>query len=310
MSKVIERYNDRELPKLAKSTRDTITSMLKVHFEPRWNNTVAENVFADDVEDWLEKPSGADGKLLSDASCTRARNLMKILLDRAMVWRFLTVGTNPMTLVRTKSPSKRMKARHTVSIEQVNRLIAALPHPADLMVLIAASLGLRVEEIIPLEWSDFDLERRTVVISRAYTHGELKDTKTDASGAALPVEGALYEALVTYKESRTEEQITAGLLFPSAVNGSYMSGSTLLNRKIQPVAKELCLPNIGWHSIRHSYRNWQQAGGVKVADMKELMRHSQISTAMDLYGDSQVEELRPHVAAVGNQLRYKGGTMH
>jgi len=38
------------------------------------------------------------------------------------------------------------------SCDQVNSLIWHLPQPYSLTVLIAASLGLRVEEIIPLQW--------------------------------------------------------------------------------------------------------------------------------------------------------------
>jgi hypothetical protein len=56
------------------------------------------------------------------------------------------------------------------------------------MVLIAACLGLRVSEIMNLQWGDFDWENFSVMVRRSVVHGRVGDTKTEASFRPLPVD--------------------------------------------------------------------------------------------------------------------------
>src|ERR1035437_3070535 len=46
-----------------------------------------------------------------------------------------------------------------------------LSRPYDVMVGVIASLGLRAEEMVALQWTDFDFEKKKeLFIKRAYTH--------------------------------------------------------------------------------------------------------------------------------------------
>lgn len=298
MAQLIEKYQLKYLSEMAKSTRDTDGSMLRVHIEPRWSDTLVADVRAEAVEDWIKTLKGETGKPLSSASKARARKIMKLLIDRAMFWEMIPHRENPIKLVKVKGATKRQKPIVIATIPQVNQLIAALPQPYSLMVLVTASLGLRVEEVIPLQWEDFDFAARTVTISRAYTHSELKETKTEASNAHLPVEGTLLDVLTSMKDGKT------GWMFPSPVTGRCMSADTILSKKIKPVLLQLGLPKIGWHSIRHSYKSWIGGSTATPSQQKDMMRHADISTTMDIYGGTPVDEMRPFVAAIGSKLTF------
>ncbi|WP_263377464.1 tyrosine-type recombinase/integrase [Granulicella paludicola] len=200
-----------------------------------------------------------------------------------------------MKLIRVKGVTKREKPIVLVTISQVNKLVAALPQPYSLMVLVAASLGLRVEEVLPLKWEDFDFKGRTLTITRAYTHGELKEVKTSASGAILPIEGAVVTALLAHQTTSTSEWC-----FPSPKTGTPMRGDTILHKHIKPTALLLGLPKIGWHSLRHSYKSWQGSTTATPAQLKDMMRHADIKTTMDIYGGTPVNDMRPFVAAIGS----------
>ncbi len=284
MGQLITKYIAEYLSELAKSTRDTDGSMLRVHFEPHWSDTLIADVHPDDVQKWIKTLTGADGKPLSAASKGRARRLMKQLIDRAMFWRFIPVGENPMKLVQVRGSSKRQKSIVIITIEQVNQLIEALPMPYSLMVLVSASLGLRVEEVIPLQWEDFDFAAKTVTIKRAYTHSELKEPKTDASWSTLPLEGTLLDVL---KANRPEDGLW---VFPSPVTGGCMSADTILQKKIKPAVTELGLPHIGWHTFRHSYKSWQGKSKATPSELKDMMRHADIMSAGAKLGHSAPRE--------------------
>ena len=123
MGAVIDRYRAEYLPTLAKSTRNTDGSMLKVHIEPRWGSVGIPNVSPMAVDAWLKSLA------ISSSSKGRARRLLKQLIDKAMFWELIPRSLNPMTLVRVKGVSKRVKKVVLLSPEQVVALIAALEEP-------------------------------------------------------------------------------------------------------------------------------------------------------------------------------------
>ena len=49
---------------------------------------------------------------------------------------------------------------------------------------------------------------------------------------------------------------------------------------------------IGWHTFRHSYRSWLDEAGTPVTVQKELMRHSDIQTTLNVYGQPMAETKR------------------
>jgi integrase len=48
---------------------------------------------------------------------------------------------------------------------------------------------------------------------------------------------------------------------------------------------------LGTHSLRHSYRSWLDAVGTAIAVQQKLMRHSDICTTLNVYGDVVTDEM-------------------
>jgi integrase len=55
---------------------------------------------------------------------------------------------------------------------------------------------------------------------------------------------------------------------------------------------------IGWHTFRHTYRSWLDDTGAPMGVQQKLMRHAQISTTMNVYGNALMEAKRDANAAV------------
>ena len=43
---------------------------------------------------------------------------------------------------------------------------------------------------------------------------------------------------------------------------------------------------VGWHTFRHTYRSWLDGTGAPVGVQQKLMRHAQVSTTMNVYGNA------------------------
>jgi integrase len=91
-------------------------------------------------------------------------------------------------------------------------------------------------------------------------------------------------------------------VFAGHKTGSPYSDATILNKYLKPAALVLGIQGLGWHTLRHSYKSWMAAAKISPAQMKDLMRHSDIETTMNVYGRTLTPELRAANAAVAEQL--------
>ena len=58
----------------------------------------------------------------------------------------------------------------------------------------------------------------------------------------------------------------------------------ILRDYIRPAAAKAGLGNVGWHTFRHSYRAWLKRFAAPAEIQKELMRHSNLKTTLEIYG--------------------------
>ena len=97
-----------------------------------------------------------------------------------MLWEYIPVERNPMSLVRVAGAGKRTKEPVILSMDEFRKLLAEVTEePYRTMVLLAACLGLRISEILGLRWGDFDWLRSEVSIQRGVVEGYTDDTKTE-----------------------------------------------------------------------------------------------------------------------------------
>jgi integrase len=76
----------------------------------------------------------------------------------------------------------------------------SLGEPYNTMVMVAACLGLRVSEIIGLQWGDFNWENMTALIQRAVVQCRVGETKTETSSRPLPIDPDLAARLHELRE--------------------------------------------------------------------------------------------------------------
>lgn len=117
----------------------------------------------------------------------------------------------------------------------------------------------------------------------------------------------------------------AGWVFPSHVNGQPYHASPIQQDYIRPAGCSLVrcpkcgaapaaschdaagktvghhderwaaagsLGRVGWHTFRHTYRSWLDAAGAPMGVQQKLMRHAQISTTMNIYGNAMMASKR------------------
>jgi integrase len=78
--------------------------------------------------------------------------------------------------------------------------------------------------------------------------------------------------------------------WPNSVNRRYLRAA---GEKLGFVGSGLG-QRIGWHTLRHTYRAWLDDVGTPIGVMKDLMRHSDIRTTMNVYGGALDDTMREY----------------
>lgn len=200
----LEEWWEREAHGWARSTRLTRAAVLDKWITPWIGDVPLRDLGEDRVDRWRGEIRRAG---CSAGQANMALGILSTALSSAR--RARKVPANPCQGMR-RLPVDVSRPRALSPLE-VERIRAAMADPRDAaLVSVMAYAGLRPEEALPLRWSDVG---RTLVISRTWTHGELRERTKTGRIRAVEIVAPLAEDL---EAVRPKVHGPDDLLFPSA----------------------------------------------------------------------------------------------
>ena len=124
------------------------------------------------------------------------------------------------------------------------------------------------------------------------------------SRKSLAIADELLERLKLWRQT-TEFSKDRDWIFASPTKiGRLPYSYTGVWRELDRAGEAAGLGHMGTHTFRHSYRMWIDAIGTPIGVQQKLMRHSDIRTTMNIYGDATTEDMREaHTKIVGLALQ-------
>jgi len=260
------------------STAHGYRSYLKKHVRPKWEAMPIANVKALEISDWLKSLP------LSPKTRGHVGALMHLLFERAMLWELMDVQRNPMELVKLKGTSKRLKKPQILTPEEFQELVSKIREPYRAMVIVAMCTGMRVSEVLALRWEHIDFEAGAMLIQQGVVNGRIGKVKTEASNDYIPLDPEFAQVLLDLKETKT-----SGLVFPSHVTGGCYYAGMIQQQILKPAGEKIGQHCIGWHVFRHTYRSLLDETGAPIGVQQKLMRHSNVATTMNVYGNATLK---------------------
>jgi len=297
MRSLIERYKKEELPQRY-ATRAAYQSILRRWIKSKWGNVRLDQIEPLEVEQWLRPLD------LAPKTKSNIRNLMHLLFKCAQRWKL--VEQNPIRLVRQSS--RRLSTPRKLTPEEFQRLLNELREPFRTMVVLAGCLGLRVGEILGLQWQDLDLVKGRLHIQRDVYQYRVDEVKTPTSLAPLPLAPELVEILLRL---RSEASFTGSTDFVFASDqrtskhpnaGGPRGDSQILSCHLKPAAQRAGIGKIGWHTFRHTNATVLDQVGVRMKVAQELLRHADIQTTMNIYTSAMEQDKQKAADLVAQRL--------
>lgn len=200
--------------------------------------------------------------------------------------------------------NKTRKAR-SLMVTQFHSLLKELHEPFDTLALVSVCLGLRISEVLALKWSDEDWLGEQIHIRLGIVEKVVGDVKTEGSARSFPLTNELLERLKAWKQ-RSDFFGADDWIFASPIKlGRLPYSYTGVWRESVRAAEAAKIGHLGTHAFRHTYRSWLDAVGTPIAVQQKMMRHSDIRTTMNIYGDVVTDEMTTAGAKVA-QIAFRG----
>ena len=235
-------------------------------------------------------------------TANRSRETLNMFFKDAVLDNVLTV--NP---VDSSKQYLRGKTNITILKKKEIKILLELSQNDNwyLETLLALFCGLRKGEIMVLKFSDFNLEKQTVKISRQLASEYImekedykiksrklveRDPKTDNSFRTLRIPKIVVEEIMKRKELINQNK---ELFKEDYIDNDYIScqmngmphATTSLNSYLKKICIKNGIPEITVHGLRHIYATILIEQGVALPKISALLGHNSIHTTFDIYCD-------------------------
>lgn len=212
--------------------------------------------------------------------------------------------------------SVKEKVKH-FSNDQLKRLLATLELlPGTYRNFICSSFikfllatGLRIGEAQALEWSDIDLEKGTVSITKNYQPNikGVTTPKTKASIRTLSIDKKTVLMLRVLKGAQYRECIEQGCEFNNFIfstpTTNYIARSSL-QLFLDRVLEMSGLPHFTFHAFRHTHASLLLNAGITYKELQYRLGHSTITMTLDTYSHLSSEKEKEAVSLYEKAINF------
>ena len=214
-------------------------------------------------------------------------------------------GINPCSLLTTDDRPARRERRKAYewSDDEIDALLDASEQLArqpesrfDYSPLLRTAVytGLRLGELLGLQWSNIDLDEGVLNVRQQFTRtGELAEPKTPKAIRRVPLAPDMVKFLRAHK-LRSKFSQDDDFVFASRTGGA------LSHRNVQRRGFDLARDlveidrSVTFHHLRHAFASYAAHRGVPVTVLSEVMGHTHVGVTqrvyLHLYGRAQAED--------------------
>lgn len=170
-------------------------------------------------------------------------------------------------------------------------------------IILCLYTGLRIGELLALEWTDIDFNKKTIKINKACFDGKdnygnfgriTSTPKTFSSSRVIPIPNRLLPYLKETKRNCSSRYvINKGEKIISV--RSYQKAFASLLRKLE-------IKHKGFHSLRHTFATRALECGMDIKTLSEILGHKSPTMTLSRYAHSLTEHKIDMMNKLGNLL--------
>lgn len=263
------------------------------HILPELGDTQIDDLGRRQISEFLTAHQ-ADGNLRGEALSATSTNLMLTVLNAAFTYAcdMELLSANPCDRVRrVPGPPSRVEAFTREEQRRLEEAIAVSEDRRLFGIRLCLYTGLRIGELLGLEWQDVDMEKGILHIQKTVYREKNADgewqlfvdrPKTAASERMVPLPGYLAEDLRIYRIGTRSEFVIEN---KKAERMSIRSYQYLFER----LTEKAGVRKLNFHALRHTFATRALECGMDIKTLSELMGHKNATITLNRYAHSMMD---------------------
>lgn len=170
-------------------------------------------------------------------------------------------------------------------------------------ILLCLYSGLRVGEILALEWTDIDFVKSELTVNKTCHDGKDKDgkfcrvtdtPKTESSRRVIPISKQLLPHLREVKKKSSSKYVVS--------NGEKIISVRSYQKTFTSLLKRLGIQHKGFHSLRHTFATRALECGMDIKTLSEILGHKNPTITLNRYVHSLMEHKKEMMNKLGKLL--------
>ena len=201
-------------------------------------------------------------------------------------------------LKRPKLKEKPVECFTRAEQKQIERFVLNGSKDKLYGILLCLYSGLRIGELIALQWSDIDFSKGILTVSKSCYDGKdgliIDEPKTVSSCRTIPLPKQLFPILRRIRKKSDSLFVVSNHGKPVSVR-SYQRSFELLLKKLK-------IAHRGFHSLRHTFATRALECGMDVKTLSEILGHKNPTVTLNRYAHSLIEHKTLMMNRLGNLL--------
>jgi len=236
-------------------------TILSTHLIPLLGDRTLNAIGNEDVQELKHRLKHKAPKTVNNVL-----SVLNVVLKSAVEWAL--IERVPCTIRLLKTPKTSAQYHDFETYERLVEAAQRLDDRTALIVLLGGEAGLRCGEIMALEWSDVDLNKRQLTVERSDWKGYVNSTK-GGRVRYVPMTVRLAHALRTHRHLRGRRVLCQD------------DGTPMTQKIVQDhVRRAAQLANVqpGVHILRHTFCSHLAMRGAPARAIQNLAGHQDLST--------------------------------
>ncbi|MEQ8636928.1 tyrosine-type recombinase/integrase [Gimesia maris] len=272
--------------------------LIDKHINPYIGNIRLDKLTAHEIEVWLQALKD-DG--VGTSTIQMSFRCLKSYLNRA-VKKQKKIKENPCVMV--DMPQHKVGKANPFTAEEVKAILKELEHHIlYLIYFLAFSTGMRLGEVLGLQWQCIDLDGGTISVEQQLLlkTRELAPPKTESSVREISISPELRAAILDHKK----EMLRKGLISSDFVfcdkNGDPINFKRVYTAW-RTTLKKCLLDHRGFHQTRHTFATLALSNGANIAVVSKTLGHANTSMTLDIYSHVLEEDRSVATSIVGKLI--------
>lgn len=231
------------------------------------------------------------------------------------------INRNPMEYV-TMPKTKERKKKGALSADQQQAFLKEAESCEYYRLFKLSTLtGMRIGEIIGLQWSDVDFKNREIHVTHTMSYipkkGQYLDKpKSKASLRTIPMIESAYTLLREQRKDQLKQKLQLGQYWALAAGMENLvftsqNGTGIYDTNIRTAMRRICDKlndqgidryNCTFHTLRHCFATRCIENGMEPKTLQTILGHTTLAMTMDLYCDVMEQTKKDAMHKIANAL--------